>query len=152
MTASMTTSTTIDPGADLPCTCFRLRSAARRTTAFYERALRPSGLKITQYSLLANLARSGPLSVTALARLLATDRTTLTRNLTPLERDGLIDVADGPDARTRSVNLTRKGHAAFDAAIPLWREAQRAMKQALGPEDTAQLHDLLGRAQRASLS
>ena len=91
----------IDTSADLPCTCFRLRSAARRMTQVYEHALRPTGLKITQYSLLANLARSGSHSVTALARVLATDRTTLTRNLAPLERDGLVKITDGPDARPR---------------------------------------------------
>lgn len=136
----------VDPTTrDLPCTCFRLRGAARVTTQLYENALRPAGLKITQYSLLANLSRAGPLSVSALARLLATDRTTLTRNLTPLARDGLVVITAGPDARTRAVELTRRGRAAFEAAIPLWKEAQRAMKRSLGDDDLAQLHALLTR-------
>ena len=131
---------------DLPCTCFRLRSAARQITQRYERALKPSGLKITQYSLLANLARSGPMSVTALALKLATDRTTLTRNIIPLERDGLIVVDDGPNARTRAITLTIKGRRAFEHAIPLWKTAQRAMKQALGDAELTHLHELLFRA------
>lgn len=135
--------------SDLPCTCFRLRGATRRLTRRYDRALRPAGIRINQYSVLAHLARDGDRSMTGLARALATDRTTLTRNLGPLEAAGWVDVSDGPDLRTRSVSITAAGRAKFEQAMPLWREAQRAVKRALGPGDLALLHDLLGRAARA---
>jgi DNA-binding MarR family transcriptional regulator len=128
---------------DSPCTCFRLRGAARKITQRYDDALRPVGLKITQFSVLANLAREGDVSVTRLARLLATDRTTLTRNLGPLVANGLVTVGAGPDARTRGVALTARGRRAYEDALPLWRSAQRAIKAALGESDLATLHALL---------
>ena len=70
------------------CTCFRIRSAARRVTAIYTRHLAPTGLKISQFSLLGFIAADGPVSIGRLSELLATDRTTLTRNLRPLLNDG----------------------------------------------------------------
>ncbi len=131
------------------CTCFRLRSATRRITQRYERHLRPAGLKITQYSLLAWLIRGGDQSVSALAKALATDRTTLTRNLQPMLTAGYVRVSDGPDARTRSVSVTPNGRKVFDKAAPLWRAAQREMRSALSEEELATLHTLLGRAVKA---
>src|SRR5271168_3047540 len=77
------------------CNCLALRQAARHVTQFYDQYLASSGLRTTQFSILANLQRLGPLSINALARELVMDRTTLGRTMLPLERDGLIRIADG---------------------------------------------------------
>src|SRR3546814_19389843 len=97
------------------CTCFKLRRAARRVTQLYDRHLQPTGLRITQFGLLARL-RVEPLQMTALAERMGMDRTTLTRNLRPLERLGYVTVDPGEDRRTRTVAITSEGRAAFSAA------------------------------------
>ena len=136
--------------SETPCTCAALRRAARRLTRAYDRALKPAGLRLTQYSLLANLARTAGgedgLSVTELARRLAMDRTTLTRNLRPLEAAGWIRVAPGPDRRSRAVILTAEGRRVFQAAQPLWQDAERSFRRSLGREDAAELRRLLDAA------
>ncbi len=129
--------------AETPCTCAALRRATRRLTQAYDRALRPSGLRLTQYSVLANVARRNGLSITELAAILAMDRTTLTRNLTPLERAGLIRVAPGPDRRRRAVEITVAGRRRYEAAEPLWREAERAFRRSMGKREAAALRQLL---------
>ncbi len=135
---------------DTPCTCAALRRAARRLTRAYDRALKPAGVRLTQYSVLANLARAaggaGGLSVTDLAWRLAMDRTTLTRNLRPLEAAGWIRVAPGPDRRSRAVILTAEGRRLFEAARPLWQDAERGFRRSLGREDAAELRRLLDAA------
>lgn len=144
------------PSVDIPelrtssgCTCFKLRSLSRRVTQFYDRALAACGLKVTQFSLLAHALRAqreGSLSVSELARLLASDRTTVTRNLRPLVAAGLIEVGAGGDARSRSVVVTPAGAAAYRAALPIWREAETRMRVLLGGDQIAQLHDLIAAA------
>jgi DNA-binding MarR family transcriptional regulator len=135
---------------ETPCTCAALRRTARRLTQAYDRALRPAGLRLTQYSVLANLARAvaegRALTVTDLARRLAMDRTTLTRNLRPLEAAGWILITAGPDRRSRTVVLTKAGMRSFEAAQPLWQAAERTFRQALGREDAAELRRLLDAA------
>lgn len=127
------------------CTCFKLRRATRRVTQIYDRHLQPTGLRITQYGLLARL-RSRPLNMTELAERMGMDRTTLTRNLRPLERLGYVAVDAGQDRRTRSVTITDEGRAAAAAALPHWRDAQAAVREALGDVLTDDLHGLLDRA------
>src|SRR5712671_3343872 len=93
-------------GAEV-CHCFSVRSAARHVTRFYDQLLEPTGLRITQYSILAMLKRLGPLTINALAKVLLTDRTTLGRNILPLERDGLIRIEQGAsDRRAKELHLT----------------------------------------------
>src|SRR5262249_58169002 len=92
------------------CTCFRVRQAARRVTQLYDHFLAGAGLRITQYSLLANLRQAGPLTMTELARRMAMDRTTLTRNLRPLQRHGYVAVTVGEDRRRRLLALTPPPH------------------------------------------
>jgi DNA-binding MarR family transcriptional regulator len=128
------------------CTCFKLRSLSRRVTQLYDRALAPSGLKVTQYSLIANARRreaSNPPTVTELAQKLVTDRTTLTRNLKPLVDAGYIKVGSGADERSKAVSVTAKGEAAYQAARPLWSAAQGLMRARVGERDLAALHDLI---------
>ncbi len=132
--------------AKTPCTCAKLRRTARRLTQAYDRALKPAGLRLTQYSVLANLARRGPLSITELAELLAMDRTTLTRNLRPLEKAGWLAVGKGPDRRSRAVAVTAAGRRVFERAQPLWQDAERAFRRKLGRDDAKALRDLLDTA------
>jgi DNA-binding MarR family transcriptional regulator len=106
--------------------------------------LRPSGLATTQYALLVTLARAeGPLRHHQLAEAQVMDGTTLTRNLAPLARDGLVQIAPGTDRRTRFVSLTPAGVAALERARPLWRAVQERIVTETGDERIATLlHDL----------
>ncbi len=114
------------------CTCFGLRKAARAVTQIYDRALKPSGLRATQFSLLFAAERSGPRAIGELAELLVMDRTTLTRNLKPLLDRGLLESVAGADRRRRPVAITAKGRAALARALPYWREAQARLAGSLG--------------------
>lgn len=114
------------------CTCQNLRKAARAVTQYYEAALEPSGLKVTQLPVLAVPASRGPLPMSRLADELVMDRTTLTRNLRPLEKAGLIRVRRGEDKRARIVEITDAGRAALAKALPLWKKAQAEMVDNLG--------------------
>lgn len=114
------------------CVCFNLRRAARRVTQIYDRALQSSGLKITQFALLAVLNSGGPLSMRELARTMGTDRTTLTRNLRPLERRRLVRTAPGQDMRTRNISITAKGLRSLERALPLWKAVQSRVRATLG--------------------
>lgn len=114
------------------CLCFNLRKAARAVTQLYDAALEPAGLRATQFSLLAALDRRDAVTITDLARAMVMDRTTLTRNLRPLEKQGLVAIAPGDDRRTREVSLTRRGRQTLTRATPRWRHAQTGMLDALG--------------------
>lgn len=116
------------------CTCFNLRRTARLMAQAYDRALQPSGLTSTQFVLLAVTSFEGPISITALADQLGTDRTTLTRNLSLVERQGLVRREAGEDARVRNIVLTAKGRQAIDAALPYWHKAQGRVIELLGRE------------------
>lgn len=122
------------------CTCFNLRKAARAVTRAYDDALKPCGLRATQFSLLGVVANRGPATMTELARALVMERTTLTRNLKPLMDLGFLEVVDGPDRRRRPIALTPKGREALDRALPLWRRVQADFADGLG---RARWQDLL---------
>lgn len=121
------------------CLCFNLRKTARVVTQRYDDALRPAGLKTTQFSLLVATRLAGEITMTRLADALGMDRTTLTRNLRPLEEEGLIAVAPGRDRREREVTVTAKGEARLGKALPLWRRAQAETMARLGHERAARL-------------
>src|SRR2546427_11935619 len=126
------------------CTCFRLRSLTRRVTQLYDQALAPSGLTVTQYSVLAHALRQGAApTLSELAQQLFTDRTTLTRNLKPLADAGLVKVGDGADARSKAVLVTAKGRGALRAARPLWKEAQARLRAQAGDRRLAAPHGLI---------
>jgi len=120
------------PAAVRDCTCFNLRKAARAVTQRYDEFLRPANLRATQFSLLAVLAQSGTASIGQLADLAVMDRTTLKRNLELLERDGLVRIRPGADARVREVSLTPAARKRLAAAIPLWERAQAHILGHLG--------------------
>lgn len=114
------------------CTCFHLRRTARVVTQIFDEYLAPGGLKATQFTLLVALARSGSAAVTALSRALGMDRTTLTRNLKPLQRQGWVEIVTGEDRRTRAIRLTGAGRKALGQASPLWQSAQREVVRRIG--------------------
>ena len=131
------------------CTCAMLRRASRRVTQVYDQALKPYGLRLTQYSLLANLLRNGDMSITDLAAFLDMERTTLTRNLKPLEAAGWLCVTAGLDRRSRAVAITPLGQATVEQAFPAWQQAERAFRGAMGRDEAAELRSLLGAAMSA---
>jgi len=128
------------------CTCFRIRGAARRVTQIYSKHLAPTGLKISQFSLLGFVGAEGPVSIGRLSDLLSTDRTTLTRNLRPLLQDGLIERAASGDKRRHELAATTAGRALFKRALPLWLAAEQEVRAAMGARLTADLHGALDRS------
>jgi DNA-binding MarR family transcriptional regulator len=115
------------------CAVFNLRKASRTVTQLYEEIMKPSGLLPTQFTLLVVTRALGPVAISRMAEALVMDRTTLTRDLQPLEREGLLSVSPGKaDQRSREVSLTSNGLKQLEQALPLWQEAQRRVRRALG--------------------
>ena len=139
----------LDEGAELmtargkkypePCVCATLRMAARAVTQLYDNALRPIGLRATQFQTLTEIRSAGEVTVTGLTRLLLIDQTTLTRNLAVLERDGLLRAVPQADGRVKAVRLTRKGELTLRKAFPLWIATQTQMTNAMGAGTWASL-------------
>jgi DNA-binding MarR family transcriptional regulator len=126
------------------CNCLAVRQAARHVTQFYDQLLAPSGLRTTQFSILATLGRLGPMTINVLAAEMVMDRTTLGRNILPLERDGLVAIEQGSrDHRQKVVRLTDAGAARFRMGIKGWVAAQRRFAAAFGAKRTAELRGLL---------
>jgi DNA-binding MarR family transcriptional regulator len=121
------------------CTCNNLRKAARAVTQYYDEVLRPSGIRATQFSLLAAIKQFGTVSIGALAEEAVMDRTTLTRNLKLLEDEGLVTIAPGADARVREVSLTPVAQEKLAVAIRYWRKAQAEMASRMGTEGVRHL-------------
>lgn len=114
------------------CTCFNFRKAARVVTQLFDESFREVGIRGTQFSLLVHAMIHGPITVTRLSEMLVMDRTTLARNLNPLQKKGLIEVYSGKDRRTRFVNITPEGNEILTRALPLWRQAQKKVLNVLG--------------------
>ena len=126
------------------CNCLALRQAARHVTQFYDQCLASTGLRTTQFSILAKLRRLGPMTINALARELVMDRTTLGRTMLPLERDGLIAIKDGSlDRRSKELHLTKAGAERLRAAVSLWAEAQTRFAAAFGAKRASKLRNEL---------
>ena len=114
------------------CLCLHLQRAARAMARRFDELLRPAGLTSGQFSLLMSLNRAEPPTIRAVAELLAMDRTTLTANLKPLERRGLVRVrTDKDDRRQRRLVLTARGRAALIAALPAWEDGHAAIEPIL---------------------
>jgi DNA-binding MarR family transcriptional regulator len=126
------------------CNCLALRQATRNVTQFYDQCLAPTGLRTTQFSILAKLKRLGPLTINALARELVMDRTTLGRTMLPLERDGLITIEDGvSDRRSKELHLTKAGAERVRVARKLWSDAQTRFESAFGAKRASHLRNEL---------
>jgi DNA-binding MarR family transcriptional regulator len=126
------------------CVCLAARQTARHVTQFYDQFLAPAGLRTTQFSILAKLKRKGPMTINALAADLVMDRTTLGRNILPLERDGLITIEPMTcDRRSKELHLTKAGDKRFEAARREWIKAQARFESTFGSKRTAELRELL---------
>jgi DNA-binding MarR family transcriptional regulator len=118
----------------LPCACGSLRRASRVVTRIYDEALRPSGLEIMQFGLMASLDRLGEATQRQLSVGFAMDSTTLTRTLGLLQRRGWIERRLGKDKRQRILRLTKQGLARLEHARPLWRRAQEDLYALIGKD------------------
>ncbi|MBM0744817.1 winged helix-turn-helix transcriptional regulator (plasmid) [Phormidium sp. CLA17] len=116
------------------CACFNLRKASRAVTHHFDESLKPSGLLITQFTILVAVAMAETGTINELAEILVMDRTTLTRNLKPLDREGWLKIEPGQDQRTRLVSLTPNGKAALIKALPLWKQAQDSVVEVFGQQ------------------
>ena len=126
------------------CNCFAVRSAARHVSQFYDQLLMPVRLRTTQFSILAKLKRHGPLTINALAEQMVMDRTTLGRNILPLERDGLIQIRPVPtDHRAKELHLTSAGDKRLQAGVKAWAHAQSQFEATFGAKRAAELRAML---------
>jgi DNA-binding MarR family transcriptional regulator len=115
------------------CACSAARRASRELTRAFDDALREAGVRVTQFNLLATLILAGPTAATRLSAHLGLERTTLTRNLRPLLRDGLVRFEEHPDRRVRKIAITQKGEELARVAFPSWKRAQNAaQRRAIG--------------------
>ncbi len=131
------------PGPEI-CNCLAIRQAARHVSQFYDQCMAPTGLRTSQFSILARLRRLGPLPINALAHDLVMDRTTLGRNILPLERDGLIEIRPGrSDRRSKELHLTEAGAARLRAGLAHWAKAQAGFETAFGADRAAELRSLM---------
>jgi len=121
------------------CNCAAVRSAARAVTKAYDDVLRPLELRMTQYTILSKVNKEGQLALSDLADRMVMDRTTLARNVKPLEREGWMAVAVGSDRRERLLSVTPAGLALLERARPLWLETSRRLDEKLGPQQAETL-------------
>jgi DNA-binding MarR family transcriptional regulator len=144
------------PGVDLrgtgSCGSFNLRRTARAVTRLYDLALQDCGIRSTQFAILVGIAKTQPTSMGALAELLVIDRTTLTRSLRLLKKDGLLTISDRSEKRQRFLSLTPRGEHVLKRSIPVWREAQQRFVAALGGEYWTHFRDELEKLARVAIS
>ena len=125
------------------CHCILLRKASRKVSSYYDEVLAPLGVNIGQFSLLRNINRTAPVSLTDLAVRVELDRSTVGRNSKVLERMGLITIGHGEDQREAMLEVTPKGHTVLTEGAPLWDSVQDDIETRLGAEKTKQLQELL---------
>lgn len=131
------------------CICLQMRRATQTVTQFYDKQIAPSGLKLTQFSLLNQIRLSEPISITELAKVTGLDRTTMGKNLQLIARDDLISLSPGDDRRERIAQLTGRGRQALSAAYPLWKNAQASVASMLGNEQLGTFISTLSDLERA---
>src|SRR4029453_4118076 len=121
------------------CVCLALRTAARRITQGYDRALAGTGLRVTQFSLLVMIHHLGAPTMKILAAMLDSDPTTITRNIRGLARRRLVALSPGRDLRERKVTLTSRGETVLLHALPNWQKAQANVVSSLDRTELASL-------------
>ena len=132
------------PESEGRCHCTELRKASRRISQLYDTALAPSGLKTTQRAILAEIGRSEPTTVGALADALVMDAGGLAHTLKPLTREKLVTIAVDPqDRRNRLISLTRLGRSKLRKSDALWEAAQRSFEAALGATGSEDLREAM---------
>lgn len=117
------------------CACFNMRRAARLVTQRFDRAFRDSNLTANQFSVLMASYSQEDILLTRLAKTLGMERTTLSRNLSILERRKLVSIAMGADRRERRIAITKKGITLLERTLPLWQRAQNEVVDLVGPEE-----------------
>ena len=125
------------------CYCIVLGKASRRLTSLYDEALAPFGINLAQYSLLRNVVRKAPISLTELAGLLDLDRSTVGRNARVMVRMGLLAMGPGEDQREQALSPTERGREVLARAVPVWERVQEDIEAKLGPQKAEQLQSLL---------
>lgn len=135
-----------------PCACTQVRRTARKLSLIYDRALSGVGVTVTQYAVLVNVARAGAVSRTALASCLGMDRTTLTRNLGPLERSKLIVKAASEDRRERLLCLSPEGQRKLRESHEVWQGVQSQFVEKIGAESFNELRKVLETAESVAES
>jgi DNA-binding MarR family transcriptional regulator len=133
------------------CVCQKVRMAARAVTRAYDRALRPCGLRSTQFTILVAASVAGGIPLRRLADILGLERTTLTRNLAAIEREGLVEVVSA-DGRTRNVLLSPAGAAQLKVALLLWDQAQQTLRRKLGEPAWSAVNDSLERLSKTTVA
>jgi DNA-binding MarR family transcriptional regulator len=118
----------------LPCMCASFRRASRALTQLYDRALRPLGLRATQFTILQALSLAGEVSQGQLGEMLAMDSTTLTRTLEIMGRHGWIAERRGEDRRERRLRLAKAGETQFKSALPVWEKVQSRLRHKMGEQ------------------
>ncbi len=131
------------------CVSYRLRRAARLAAKIFDATLKPTDLRNTQFTLLSALVNRGAMNIGDLSELLATDGTTLTRNLEVLARRGLIEDGVAADARIRIVQASDRGRAKYEAALPLWRTAQQQVLAGLHQDQWIEMVEVLRQIEAA---
>lgn len=130
---AMKTETPSSPIA-FPCLCATLRRASRTVTQLYEDALRPLGLRATQFTVLQALSLAGEVNQGLLGQILTMDSTTLTRTLDIMKRHGWIVQRRGEDRREWLISLSPGGRDHLKRALPKWRGVQKRVHSQLGNE------------------
>jgi DNA-binding MarR family transcriptional regulator len=134
------------------CLCISLRRSAQLVSEYYDALLAPSGLKVTQFSLLEQIRHREPVSISELARLTGLDRTTMGKNLRLMAGSDLVSLSPGGDRRERIAQMTSKGRQALKSAYPLWEKAQATLTETLGQEQVGTLQSLLAQLDRQLLA
>ncbi|WP_155591746.1 MarR family winged helix-turn-helix transcriptional regulator [Lysinibacillus cavernae] len=131
------------------CVCANLRKKTRVVTQLYDKLLHPTGLKVTQYSMLAHIDLQQAVSISRLGEILLLDQTTVTRNITLLKQNGYVELnRDAHDARTKNITLTEKGLEKLQEAAPIWQEIQDRIIDDVGIEKYADFYDTLRTMQK----
>jgi DNA-binding MarR family transcriptional regulator len=126
------------------CNCLAVRQAARHITQLYDQCLAPFGLRTSQYAVLSALRRNGPTTINSIAAEMVMDRTTMGRNVQPLERDGLVEIRVAErDRRSRELHLTKKGRDLLTRSFAGWAKAQSSFDEIFGADRAAELRRLM---------
>jgi DNA-binding MarR family transcriptional regulator len=130
---------------DLTCMCANFRRASRTLTQLYDQALRPEGLRATQFTILQALTLAGEVTQGELGSVLAIDSTTLTRTLKIMRREGWVRMRRGEDRREWKLGLTQEGEVLYRRASPAWERTQRKVRRQIGSVEWEQLMRLTNR-------
>ncbi|MFJ7735307.1 MarR family winged helix-turn-helix transcriptional regulator [Lysinibacillus sp. NPDC097287] len=131
------------------CVCANLRRKTRVVTQLYDKLLQPAGLKVTQYSMLANIALQKAVSISRLGEILLLDQTTVTRNVNVLKQSGYVSVTkDKQDSRTKIISLTDKGIEKLNEARPIWQDIQEKIINDIGLEKYKDFYETLKSIQK----